>query len=82
MLLGWFHAPVTVKAPSQGDVRHDISHVQAAREQLLQWTKRGPKWYLAADACLGAIDGKVPPHEVRKAFVEAAKEEGMLLSDL
>ncbi|WP_214473366.1 DUF982 domain-containing protein [Mesorhizobium sp. dw_380] len=81
MLLGWFHPPVPVKT-IEGDVRHDISHVQAAREQLLQWTQRGPKWYLAAYACLDAIDAQGSPHEVRKAFIEAAKEEGMLLPDL
>ncbi|MGX7877247.1 DUF982 domain-containing protein [Mesorhizobium sp. ORM6] len=81
MPLGWFSPPVPVKAAVEGPLRVDISHIQAAREQLLQWTKRGPKWYLAADLCLAAIDGKVTPMEVRKAFVEAAREEGMLLSD-
>lgn len=81
MPLGLFNPPVPVKAASEGEARNSIKHVQAAREQLLQWTKRGPKWYLAADACLGAVEGKVKPNEVRKAFIEAAREEGMLLSD-
>ncbi|MBZ9889031.1 DUF982 domain-containing protein [Mesorhizobium sp. BR1-1-3] len=65
----------------EGDVRHNISDVQAAREQLVQWTKRGPKWYLAAGACLASIDGKLPPHVARRAFIEAGIEEGTLLYD-
>ncbi|TIN90808.1 MULTISPECIES: DUF982 domain-containing protein [Mesorhizobium] len=81
MLLGPFHPPVPISATGEGEARNNIKHVQAAREQLLQWTKRGPEWYLAADACLGAIEGKVTPNEVRKAFIEAAREEGRLLSD-
>lgn len=78
MLLDYFYSPVRIPDGAQCN----ISHVQGAREQLLQWPNRGPKWYLAADACLAAIDGKAPPHEVRKAFVEAAMEAGMLLPEL
>ncbi|ESY73713.1 hypothetical protein X743_08725 [Mesorhizobium sp. LNHC252B00] len=79
MPLGYFHSPVPIRTIGPGDIRCDINHIQAAREQLLQWPNRGPKWYLAADACLAAIDGKVPPDEVRKVFVEAAMEAGFLL---
>ncbi|MER9190243.1 DUF982 domain-containing protein [Mesorhizobium australicum] len=81
MPLGYFHSPVTIKTTGSGDDRCEISHVQGAMEELLQWPNRGPKWYLAADAYLAAIDGKVPPDELRKVFVEAALEEGVLLSD-
>src|SRR4051812_35496634 len=75
------HPPVTVKATIECDVRHTISDVQAAREQLIQWTKRGPKWYLAAGASLASPDDKLPPHVARREFVEVAIEEGMLLYD-
>lgn len=46
----------------------------------MTWTKCGPKWRHAVEACLEGLRGRVSPDEVRSAFEEAAKEEGKFLS--
>ncbi|MFD2056811.1 DUF982 domain-containing protein [Mesorhizobium calcicola] len=56
-----------------------FSHVEGAAEQLLKWTKRGPKWNLAVETCMAAMEGNVPTQEARRAFEAAAKEERMFL---
>ncbi|WP_245264926.1 DUF982 domain-containing protein [Mesorhizobium opportunistum] len=55
--------------------------VDAAAEELLKWPNRGPRWRLAAEACLSAMDGKMPTNEFRLLFEDAAQEEEMLLPD-
>ncbi|MBZ9994032.1 DUF982 domain-containing protein [Mesorhizobium sp. BH1-1-4] len=45
---------------------------------MAQW---GPKWRVAAEACLTAMDGKMPTDDFRLLFEAAADEEEMLLSD-
>lgn len=52
---------------------------RGAAEQLLKWTKRGPKWHSAVQLCMDAMIDQVKPEVVRRAFLEAAKEEGKLL---
>ncbi|MER8824701.1 DUF982 domain-containing protein [Mesorhizobium sp. M0991] len=42
----------------------------------MQWTKRGPKWHSAVQLCMDAMIDQVKPEVVRRAFLEAAKEEG------
>ncbi|ESX22138.1 hypothetical protein X766_03990 [Mesorhizobium sp. LSJC255A00] len=78
MALPWFNPPVYVKGDRPG-MRYGISHVQGAAEELLKWTKRGPRWRRAIEACMAAIEGKVPPKEVRQLFEDAAKEEKVFL---
>ncbi|RUZ81261.1 DUF982 domain-containing protein [Mesorhizobium sp. M7A.F.Ca.US.006.01.1.1] len=78
MPLHWFNPPVYVRTDRPG-IRFGVSHVEGASEQLLKWTKRGPKWKQAVETCMAAMEGNVPTQEVRRAFEAAAKEESMLL---
>ncbi|AZO09702.1 DUF982 domain-containing protein [Mesorhizobium sp. M3A.F.Ca.ET.080.04.2.1] len=79
MSLHWFSPPVAVKTSRVG-VTYQCNSVEGAAEQLLQWTKRGPKWHSAVQLCMDAMVERVKPELVRRAFLEAAKEEGKLLS--
>jgi hypothetical protein len=74
-MLLWFSPPVYIKTNCIG-MRAGINHVQRAAEQLLTWTKRGPKCKQAVEACVDAMEDDRRP----QAFEEAAIEEGMLLS--
>ncbi|MCZ8548708.1 DUF982 domain-containing protein [Mesorhizobium qingshengii] len=74
----WFNPPVYVKTDRPG-LRFGVSHVEGASEQLLKWTKKGPKWAYAVSVCRAALAEEVPPQQARKAFEAAAKEEEMFL---
>jgi len=74
----WFSPKVPVRTKQPG-VRYLVASVEVAAEHLLQWEKRGPKWRKAVEMCMAAIEGKVEPDDVSKAFEAAAKESGMLL---
>ncbi|MER8408129.1 DUF982 domain-containing protein [Mesorhizobium sp. M1307] len=73
MAILWFAPPVYVRTEHDG-FRSGVHHVQAAAEELVLWTKRGPKWQKAERACMDAMSGKVSPQQAREAFEEAAKE--------
>nr|WP_280944175.1 DUF982 domain-containing protein [Mesorhizobium sp. WSM2561] len=62
-------------------VRYGVTHVEGAADELVTWTKRGPKWRHAVELCLEGLQGRVPPVAVRDAFEAAAREEGMLLPE-
>jgi hypothetical protein len=79
MALHWFNPPVYVSTDRPG-LTYGVSHVEGAAEQLLKWTKRGPKWKKAVAACMACLEGEVTAGDVRKAFEAAAKEEGVLRS--
>jgi hypothetical protein len=72
----WFSPPVSIRA-SYG--RHNVSNVQAASEELMKWTVRGPRWQQAVQSCIDAFEGRVTPNKARKAFLAAAQEARMLL---
>jgi hypothetical protein len=74
----WFSPAVPVRSAAKPGLTHNISNVQAASEQLLTWTRRGPRWRNAVQVCHDALAGKRTPDEARKAFEAAAKEAGML----
>jgi hypothetical protein len=59
---------------------YDVNNVEAAADQLVKWTKRGPKWNKAVRVCLAALAGELTPEDGRVAFKSAAKEEGMLVA--
>ncbi|MEI9409907.1 DUF982 domain-containing protein [Mesorhizobium salmacidum] len=80
MSLLWFSPNVPVRT-SVGQC-YNCNNVQGAITELLKWSKRGPKWQIAADLCIDALDHKVRPEIVRDAFREAAEEEGVLLPKL
>ncbi|MER9665232.1 DUF982 domain-containing protein [Mesorhizobium sp. M0203] len=77
MVILWFSPPVYVKTETKG-FRYGVHHVEAAAEELILWTRRGPRWEEAMRVCVDAISGRVSPQQARDAFEEAAKEEGML----
>ncbi|TPL45436.1 DUF982 domain-containing protein [Mesorhizobium sp. B2-4-6] len=62
--------------------RYEVNSVEAASEQLLGWTKKGPHWRRAVNCCMAALEDKATTSEVRRCFRLAAKEEGVLLPDL
>ncbi|MER9133525.1 DUF982 domain-containing protein [Mesorhizobium sp. M0768] len=80
MAILWFLPPVYVKTEHDG-FRYGVHSVQAAAEELVLWTKRGPKWQEAERVCADAMRRKVSPKQARDAFEEAAKEEGMIFPD-
>ncbi|MCA0049064.1 DUF982 domain-containing protein [Mesorhizobium sp. B283B1A] len=81
MPLRWFNSPVYVRTDLRG-FRLGVSRVDTAAEELLNWPNRGPNGVWAAEACLSAIDGKMPTDEFRMLFEDAAQEEEMLLPDI
>ncbi|MBZ9799592.1 DUF982 domain-containing protein [Mesorhizobium sp. ES1-4] len=73
----WFSSPVPVKTKQIGVTRM-VSNVDAAAEELLTWGNHGPKWRAAVDACIAAAEGTGTIENARKAFLAAAKANGML----
>ncbi|MER8956350.1 DUF982 domain-containing protein [Mesorhizobium sp. M0833] len=75
----WFSPPVYVKTNRPG-IRHGVSHVEGAAEELMAWDTKGPRWTKAVQSCVDAFEGRVSPQEVRQAFEAAAKEANVYLS--
>ncbi|MGX5842881.1 DUF982 domain-containing protein [Mesorhizobium sp. ArgA1] len=80
MALHWFNPPVYVRTDRPG-LRYGVNHVEGAAEELLKWTKRGPKWKQAVETCMAALADQATAQEVRNAFLAAAEEQGGLSSD-
>ncbi|MER9665230.1 DUF982 domain-containing protein [Mesorhizobium sp. M0203] len=81
MTTHWFYPSVPVRTERAGLTRN-VNNVEAAGQELMKWTKRGPKWHQAVRVCIACISDEMEPEEARKAFLAAAEEEGMLsLSD-
>jgi Protein of unknown function (DUF982) len=74
----WFSPPVPVRTNHPGR-RYEVSSVEVASEQVLQWQKRGPKCRKAIEICMETLGGRKTPQEARAAFEAAAREAGMLL---
>lgn len=57
-----------------------VASVDEAVERLarVDWPERGPRHRDAYDACLKALDGHRTSDNARRAFVEAAREAGIL----
>ncbi|MER8390231.1 DUF982 domain-containing protein [Mesorhizobium sp. M0166] len=77
MATHWISPPVHVKTDHPG-VTYGCNSLEGAAEELMKWSKRGPKWKLALQACIDAFEERVTPEEARKAFEAAAKEQGVL----
>jgi hypothetical protein len=81
MPLHWFWPPVCVTTDKPGKL-WDVTNVELAAEFLLYWREIdecGPAWKAATEACLRALEGKIPPQDVRPAFEAAARECGRLI---
>jgi hypothetical protein len=62
-----------------GGVRSVASARSAAQALLdVRWPRRGPRYRDAVDTCLKLLDGHRPPLDAHRAFVEAAREAGIL----
>ncbi|MER8804003.1 DUF982 domain-containing protein [Mesorhizobium sp. M0998] len=78
MATHWFSPPVYV-TDGRG-ATYGCNNVEDAAEELMKWTRMGPKWRKAVQLCVEALQDRVIPEEVRQAFEAAAKEEGVLRS--
>ncbi|WP_181832493.1 DUF982 domain-containing protein [Bosea caraganae] len=75
----WFSPAVKVETgtASRG---YAVTNVQRAADFLLSWKHLGgPKWKLAAQACIRCLQGEIPPEDVRAPFEDAAREAGKLV---
>jgi hypothetical protein len=77
-----FEVPVTVKSGVAGADKILRSAREASEFLLNQWPgKRSPKHRAALQACHDAIDGGKPAMTARRAFIAAAREVDVLVSD-
>jgi hypothetical protein len=81
---GWDRA-VVVQAGRYGHVRYTLSDTVKAAEILAHhWPHRvekGPKYRRACLMCIAVVEKGADPEKARKAFVEAAKDAGLLVSE-
>jgi len=77
-----FDTPVTVKAVTSGpDLVLRTAH-EATQYLLGSWpVKRGPKHREALQACNDAVTGSKPAMVARRAFIAAAREASVFVSD-
>ncbi|MEX0405076.1 DUF982 domain-containing protein [Aquibium sp. LZ166] len=77
-----FEVPVTVKAGNEGDSKVLSSPREASDFLLNNWQgKRSAKHRAALQACHDAVSSGKPAMTARRAFVAAAREADLLLSD-
>lgn len=76
-----FETPVTVRSADGPD--KVLKSAREASDYLLNnWTgKRGPKHREALQACHDALAGAKPAMTARRAFVAAAREASVLVTD-
>lgn len=60
MTLHWFHPPVHVET-DRPRLTYGCNNVERAAVELMKWTKRGPKWKEAVEACMALIEGERTP---------------------
>ncbi|MER8601108.1 DUF982 domain-containing protein [Mesorhizobium sp. M1339] len=53
-----------------------MNNVEAAGQELMKWTKRGPCWDVAVRVCMAVIFDEMGAEEARKAFLAAVEKEG------
>ena len=77
-----FETPVTVKSAVPGE-NIMLQTAREANDYLLNsWTgKRGPKHREALQACSDVIAGSKPAMTARRAFIAAAREASVFVSD-
>jgi hypothetical protein len=57
MAIHWFHPPVHIETDQPG-LTYVCTNVEGAAAELMKWTKRGPKWTKAVEACMAVHDGE------------------------
>lgn len=74
-----FSKPVRVTFPAPQIVN---SARQAAQVLMdVRWPKKGPRHRDATEACLKVLDGHRSTEDAETAFIEAAREAGILIAD-
>ncbi|TJX06035.1 MAG: DUF982 domain-containing protein [Mesorhizobium sp.] len=77
-----FEKPVVVELGHVGKYREIRSTQEAAECLMTAWPlNRGPRHRDALDTCLKVLEGYRSTADARRAFVEAAKESDVLVSD-
>ena len=77
-----FETPVTVKSPAPGADILLRSASEATNYLLNSWPgKRGPKHREALQACNDAVEGIKPAMTARRAFIAAARDASVFVSD-
>lgn len=77
-----FDVPVTVKFGSPEQIKILRSAEDLSDFLLNNWPgKRSPKHRAALQACHAVIDGGKPPMTARRAFLAAAREVDVVVSD-
>jgi hypothetical protein len=77
-----FEIPVTVKSGETGTSQLLRSAREASDYLMGNWPgKRSPKHRAALQACHDAIAGAKPAMNARRAFIAAAREVNVLISD-
>jgi hypothetical protein len=76
----YWDKPVLVEIERTGKSRIIRSTHGAAVFLLYRWPgKGGPQHNAAREACIAVLAGEKPPEHARQAFIEAAKEAGILM---
>ncbi len=78
--------PVTFEENARGSPRGSyctiVSTKEASRVLLTRWpTGSGRQYRKARQVCLEVLDGKRPPSEARRAFLEAAREAQVVVHE-
>jgi hypothetical protein len=77
-----FETPVTVKSATAGTNQLLRSAQEASDFLLNSWPgKRSPKHRAALQACHDAMAGDKPAMNARRAFIAAAREVDVLITD-
>ncbi|WP_352720277.1 DUF982 domain-containing protein [Mesorhizobium sp. M0306] len=79
MATHWFSPPVYVKTDRPG-VTYGCNNVESAAEELLKWTKMGPKWRKAVQLCADPFQDRVTSEEVRQASRLLPRRRGCSVS--
>jgi Protein of unknown function (DUF982) len=79
-----FDRLVVIEDRRRVETRRNVGSVQEAAECLIgiHWPRPGGAQHrAAAEACLQAMAGEISPEAVRQAFMEAAREAGILIGE-
>ncbi|GAA4121691.1 DUF982 domain-containing protein [Aminobacter aganoensis] len=77
-----FETPVTVKSDPAGTPLILRTAKEASAFLLNNWPgKRGPKHRAALQACSDAMSGERPVMAARRAFIAAARDASVLITD-
>ena len=77
-----FETPVTVRAGAAGASLLLYTAQEASDFLLNSWPgKRSPKHRAALQACHDAVSGEKPAMNARRAFIAAAREVDVLVTD-